>query len=58
MAGLVHDLHRLRIPGTRRVVLPLNVRVIESHLRTMHAAFARHRDLFLVARWHCARRVP
>jgi len=41
-AGLVHDLHRLKIPGTRRGVLPLNVRVIESHLRTMHAAFARH----------------
>lgn len=41
-AGLVHELHRLKIPGTQRVVLPLNVRVIESHLRVLHATFGRH----------------
>ena len=42
VAGTIHDLHRLKIPFARRVVLPLNTAVIAAHLRDLHYVFARH----------------
>jgi len=41
-AGLVHELHRRRWPFTRRMLLPLNQRVIAAHLTALHEAFAEH----------------
>jgi hypothetical protein len=41
-AGLVHDLHRIRLPFSRRAVLPLNRRVIASHLVELRETFAEH----------------
>lgn len=36
------ELHRLRIPLTNRVVLPLNVKALEKSLSEIHDAFERH----------------
>jgi hypothetical protein len=41
-AGLVHDLHRIRLPFTRRFVWPLNQRVIASHLVELREVFGEH----------------
>jgi len=41
-AGLIHDLHRTRIPLTRRMVLPLDVKVMERNLLDIHEVFAAH----------------
>jgi hypothetical protein len=41
-AGLIHDLHRTKIPLTRRLVLPLDVRALEAQLRDIHEVFATH----------------
>jgi hypothetical protein len=40
VAGLVHDLHRVFVPFTRRALLPLDTAALESQLRDVHAAFA------------------
>jgi hypothetical protein len=39
-AGLVHELHRMRIPLTSRVVLPLDTKALEAQLADIHEAFA------------------
>ena len=41
VAGLVHDLHRWRWPFSRRVMLPLNQRVVAAHLAELHEVFTR-----------------
>jgi phosphorylcholine metabolism protein LicD len=40
------ELHRLRIPLTNRVVLPLNVKGLEKSLAEVHDVFTRHRICF------------
>ena len=42
----VAELHRLRIPFTNRVVLPLNVKALERSLVEVHDVFSRHDILF------------
>ena len=42
IAGLIHELHRTRIPLIGRVLLPLNMKVLASMLTDMHAVFAAH----------------
>lgn len=36
------ELHRIRIPFTRRVLLPLNVKGLEASLAEVHEVFTRH----------------
>jgi hypothetical protein len=63
-AGLIHDLHRTRIPLTRRVVLPLNTKVLESHLLAIHEVFEKHnvtfwlRDGTALGAWRDGRIIP
>jgi hypothetical protein len=42
----VAELHRLRIPLTKRVVLPLNVKGLEKSLIEVHEVFSRHQIRF------------
>jgi hypothetical protein len=46
VAGLVHDLHRLRLPRVDRPVLPLQVQVLEAQLRDLHEVFGRAQITF------------
>ncbi|MBL8903077.1 MAG: LicD family protein [Rhizobiales bacterium] len=39
IAGYIHELHRIRLPLTKRMVLPLNVKALERQLLDIHDAF-------------------
>jgi hypothetical protein len=39
LAGYISELHRTRLPLTKRMVLPLNVRALERHLVDIHDIF-------------------
>jgi hypothetical protein len=39
LAGLIHELHRMRIPLTGRVVWPFDTKAVEAQLADIHDAF-------------------
>lgn len=41
LAGMISELHRIRLPLTKRMVLPLNVGALERHLVEIHDTFGR-----------------
>jgi hypothetical protein len=46
IAGLIHELHRIRIPLIGRVLLPLNTKVLASLLVDIHSVLAAHDVMF------------